>query len=119
MEPTNVETVGEGVIASITGALLLVFAAIPKILGFIVILVIGWFLASLIARGIASLLRAVNFNELANRSGFGGFVRNMGVETDASGFIALIGKWFVRILALIVAFDRSEERRVGKEGRSR
>ena len=35
------------------------FAALPKILAFAVILIVGWFIASLIARGVASLLRAV------------------------------------------------------------
>jgi hypothetical protein len=29
----------------------------------------------------------------------------MGVDTDASGFIALVTKWFVRLIALVVAFD--------------
>ena len=29
----------------------------------------------------------------------------MGVTTDASGFIALLVKWFIRLIALVVAFD--------------
>lgn len=29
----------------------------------------------------------------------------MGAETDASGFLPLLTKWFVRLLTLIVAFD--------------
>jgi hypothetical protein len=29
----------------------------------------------------------------------------MGVKTDASGFLALIAKWFVRLIVLVVAFD--------------
>jgi hypothetical protein len=41
---------------------------------------------------VAGLLRRVNFNSLADRSGITGFVAGMGIETDASGFIALIAK---------------------------
>ena len=80
-------------------------SAIPKVIGFAIILVVGWFLASLIAKGVATILRTVRFNELAQRSGFADFVKTMGVETDASGFLALVAKWFVRLLALVVAFD--------------
>lgn len=91
--------------ASVSQALAIFLAAIPKVLGFVVILVAGWFIAGLLARGVAALLRTVRFNDLAQRSGFADFVRSMGVETDAAGFIALISKWFVRLLALVVAFD--------------
>jgi hypothetical protein len=50
-------------------------------------------------------LRAIRFNDLAQRSGFSGFVHNMGVHTDAAGLLAEITKWFVRLIALVVAFD--------------
>lgn len=79
--------------------------AIPNIIGFVLILVIGWFVASLIAKGVTALLHAIKFNELAKRSGFSDFVHKMGVDTDASGFLALIVKWFVRLIVLVVAFD--------------
>lgn len=55
--------------ASVTGALALFLATIPKIIGFINI-AIGCFIATLIAKGVAALLRKVRFDDLANRSGF-------------------------------------------------
>lgn len=91
--------------ASTLAALQTAFNMIPQVLGFIIILVVGWVLSSIIARATASVLRTVKFNELSTNSGFTGFVNNMGVETDAAGFIALIVKWFVRLIALVVAFD--------------
>jgi hypothetical protein len=81
------------------------FAAIPRVIGFMVILIIGWLISGLLAAGVAALLRAVRFNELAQSSGFGGFVRNMGVRKDPSGLLADIVKWFVRLIVLVVAFD--------------
>ena len=95
----------EAMMTSLAGAMALFFAAIPKVLGFLVILIVGWFVAGLIAKAVASLLRAVKFNDLAQRSGFGGFVRNIGVHTDPAGFLALLTKWFVRLIVLVVAFD--------------
>lgn len=101
----NVNEWGAALLTSITAALSLFLAAIPRIIGFAVILIIGWFIAGLLAAGVAALLRAVKFNELAQSSGFSGFVRNMGVRKDASGMLADIVKWFVRLIVLVVAFD--------------
>ena len=81
------------------------FAAIPKILGFVIILVLGWIIAALVARVVGAVLRTVKFEELSAKSGLNGFIRSMGVKTDASGFIALVVQWFIRLIALVVAFD--------------
>ena len=96
---------GDAVLLSISQAMALFLAAIPKIIGFVIILAIGWMVASLVAKGAAALLRTVRFNDMAQKSGFAGFVRNTGVQTDSAGFIADIAKWFVRLIALVVAFD--------------
>lgn len=103
--PAAVDDWGTAMMTSLTGAMALFFSAIPRVIGFVLILVIGWFIASLIAKGISALLHAVNFNQLAERAGFAGFVKKMGVKTDASGFLAEIGKWFIRLIVLVVAFD--------------
>jgi hypothetical protein len=96
---------GSALITSVTGAMALLLAAIPRLLAFAVIIIVGWIIASLIARGIAALLRTMNFNDLSARSGFSDFLLNAGVRTDASGALAMTAKWFVRLIALIVAFD--------------
>ena len=96
---------GAALMTSIATALSMFFAAIPRVIGFLVILIIGWLISGLLAAGVAALLRAVRFNELAQSSGFGGFVRTMGIRKDASGLLADIVKWFVRLIVLVVAFD--------------
>jgi hypothetical protein len=90
---------------SLASALALFVGAIPKVIGFLVILIIGWFIASLLAGAVGTLLRSIKFNELAQKAGLTDFIQNMGVQTDASGMIALITKWFVRLIVLVVAFD--------------
>lgn len=94
---------GEAFMTSMSGALMVFMAALPKILAFVVILLVGWFIASLLAKFVAMLLRKVNFNQLAERAGIESFMRGMG--TDASGFLAGVVKWFVRLIAVVVAFD--------------
>src|ERR1044072_318350 len=98
-------TLGESLRASLARTLDTLLSALPRLIGFILVLIVGWILSSLLARGAAALLHAIRFNDLAPRSGFAEFVRNMGVRQDASWFVAGIAKWFVRLITLVVAFD--------------
>jgi hypothetical protein len=105
MVPVPVRDWSEAITTSLAQALSLFLAAIPRIVGFLIIIAIGWFLATLVAKGVAALLRSIRFNDMAQRSGFAGFVANTGVETDSSGFVAEIAKWFIRLITLVVGFD--------------
>lgn len=96
---------GDSFVASLQEALAAFVAALPHIIGFLLIIIVGWFIASLVARGLAAVLRRVRFNEFADRAGIDDFIRRMGVRGDSAGFIALIAKWFIRLIALMVAFD--------------
>nr|WP_314621506.1 small-conductance mechanosensitive ion channel [uncultured Noviherbaspirillum sp.] len=91
--------------ASIAGAMAMFFTAIPRLIGFVLILVIGWFIATLIGKAVAALLQAVRFNTLADRAGISSFVQKMGVKTDASSFLGEIIKWFIRLIVMVIAFD--------------
>jgi hypothetical protein len=95
----------EAMLTALAGGLAMFFSAIPKVIAFAVILVVGWFVAGLIAKLAARLLRAIHFNDLAEHSGFAGFVRNVGVEMDSSQFLATVANWFMRLIVLVVAFD--------------
>ena len=105
MVPVPVRDWGDAIFTSITQALALFLAAIPKIVGFIIILAIGWIVASLVGKGVVALLRSIRFNDMSQRSGLAGFVRNTGVHADSAEFIADIAKWFIRLITLVVAFD--------------
>ncbi len=100
-----VQDTGDALRASLAGALNTFLSAIPRIIGFAFVLIVGWVISSLLARGTQALLHAVRFNDLARRSGFADFVQKTGVRDDASGVIASIVKWFVRLITLVVAFD--------------
>jgi len=99
------QDMGDALITALSNGLSTLFSAIPRVIGFLVILIIGWIIASLLAKAVAGLLRTVKFNELADRSGFSGFVQKMGIQRDASGVLADVAKWFVRLIVLVVAFD--------------
>lgn len=105
MNQVTVRDWGDTFLVSINNTLVQFVNILPKLLAFALILIIGWFLAGLVAKGVAVLLRNIRFNELAQRAGFSGFIEKTGARTDAAGFLAGIVKWFMRLLALVVAFD--------------
>jgi hypothetical protein len=91
--------------ASFRDAFSMILSAIPRILGFIIIVAIGWFVSTLLARGVTGLLRAIRFDEWMQKSGIGDFMAKMGTGTDSAGIVASLVKWLVRIVVLLVAFD--------------
>src|SRR2546430_14764166 len=92
-------------IQSFRDAFSMILSAIPRILGFIIIVAVGWFVSSVLARGVIGLLRAIRFDELMQRSGLADFMNKMGTGLDSAGLVAGLVKWLVRIVVLLVAFD--------------
>jgi hypothetical protein len=96
---------GDTLVASFRDAFSMILSAIPRILGFIVIVAIGWFVSTLLARAVLGLLRAIRFDELMQKSGLADFMNKMGTGVDPAGIVAGLVKWLVRIVVLLVAFD--------------
>lgn len=95
----------DSMLASLTTAFAMFFSAIPRIIGCLAILVIGWIIASLVARAVAALLHAAHFDQFSERAGLTGLLQRGGANHRMSNVMALIVKWFVRLIALVVAFD--------------
>ena len=103
--PVTFSNWGDAMMASVSQAMAIFLAAIPKLIGFVIILVVGWIVASIVAKVVAAGLRAVRFDDLSRRSGFAAFVTSTGISTDSSEFLAQVAKWFIRLITLVVAFD--------------
>src|SRR6202171_2636804 len=91
--------------ASFRDAFSMILSAIPRILGFIIIVAIGWFISSLLAKEVVGLLRAIRFDELMERSGLADFMNKMGTGIDSVGIVAGVVKWIVRVVVLLLAFN--------------
>ena len=102
--PARDLTFTETVMASMTGAFAVLFTIIPRLLAFIVIVAVGWFLSGLVAKGVRALLGALRFDEIARRTGIAEFIEQMNSDADASGIMASAAKWLVRVVVLLVAF---------------
>jgi len=90
---------------AVSDALALLLGGIPRIIAFLLILLVGWIIAGILEKVVDRILETVKFDDLATRSGIQGFIRSTGANADASSFVAMIVKWFVRLIALVAAFD--------------
>ena len=74
MDP-QITSWGNSLMASLSAAMSLLFAAVPRVLGFVVILGIGWLVAALVEKLLVTVLRAVHFDGFAERAGLAGLAR--------------------------------------------
>lgn len=96
---------GTAVLTSLSTALALVFAFVPKLLGFLVILLVGWLVASALSRAVTFLLRKVGFDRVATRIGLTSLEQRMGLNMDAAGVLGKVVYWFVFLVFLVPAVD--------------
>lgn len=96
---------GTAIFNSLASALSLLFAFVPKLIGFLVILLIGWIVASALSRAVTFLLRKVGFDRISDRIGLSRLDQQLGVKTDAAGILGKLTYWFVFLIFLVPAVD--------------
>lgn len=94
---------GDAIGAEFQHVVTFIIAFIPNLLGFIIILGVGWLIAWLLEQGLTRLLRRVGFDRLASRIGLTRFEQNMGVHMDAADLLGKIVFWFVLLIFLVPA----------------
>lgn len=77
---------------------------LPKLLGAIVILIIGYIIAKIIKFALEKILRAVKFDNIADSAGINGYLAKGGMKTRASGLVAKLGYWIVMFTTLVTFF---------------
>ncbi len=90
---------------ALANALNLLLTFIPKLLGFLVILLIGWIIATVVSKALTAILRKVGFDRLADRIGLSRFEARMGISMDAAGLLGKIVYWFLFLIFLVPAAD--------------
>ncbi len=96
---------GTAIWTSLTDALGLAFAFIPKLIGFLLILFIGWLISAALRRGVTALLRKVGFDRVADRIGLTRLEQQMGLRMDAAELLGRIVYWFVFLIFLVPAVN--------------
>lgn len=96
---------GTAIMSALANALNLFLAFIPRLIGFLVIMAVGWIIAYLISKGLTLLLRKIGFDRVADRIGLSRFDERMGVHMDAAGILGKIVFWFLILIFLVPATD--------------
>jgi len=95
----------DAVINSFNAALTLLFTFIPKLIGFLVILLVGYIVASALSRAITFLLRKVGFDRISTRIGLTRLEERMGLRMDTAGILGRIVYWFIFLIFLVPAVN--------------
>ena len=73
------------------------------VVGAILVLIIGWFVAALIGRLIAEILKRIKFDQIFEKGGWKASLAKADIKVDPSGFIGAIVKWILIIVFLMAA----------------
>jgi hypothetical protein len=96
---------GQAVITSFGNALNLLLTFIPKLIGFLVILIVGIIVATVVAKILTVLLRKIGFDRLANRIGMTRLEQSMNVHLDAAALLGKVVYWFILLIFIIPAIN--------------
>ncbi len=80
-----------------------VFLFLPKLVGALIWLLIGYIVARILKAVLTRGLRAIKFDQLAQRAGVERAIESMGPKLDAAGLLAGIVYWYVFLYFVVLA----------------
>jgi len=102
MPTTTISTWGDAVFLSLSNALNSFLAAIPLVIGALIIIVVGWIIAGVLARVVTELLRRVGADRLFAEHG-GAVYGSRSTSFKPSIVAGELVKWLVRLVFLVAA----------------
>ena len=78
---------------------------IPNLIVALVIFCIGWAIGAVIAKGVAHLMKMIQFDEALRKAGFGEVMNRAGINLNSGKFIGSLIKYFIIVVFLIASFD--------------
>lgn len=88
------------VLTSLQNAFTTLLHYIPRLIGALLILLIGWIVAKAIGTLVTKLLERFHFDQTMDRANINGFLQRTGTGLTASSLLGKIVYWFVFIIAL-------------------
>jgi flagellar biosynthesis protein FliQ len=96
---------GTAIFNALSNAVNLILTFIPRLIGFLVILIVGLIIAALLSRAVTFLLRKVGFDRVSDRIGLTRFEQRMGLQVDSAGILGRVVYWFILLIFLVPAAD--------------
>ncbi len=78
---------------------------IPRLIGALILFIIGWIISVAVGKLIAEILRKIKFNRIFEKGGWKSALEKAEIKVDASGFIGAIFKWVLMIVFLATAVE--------------
>jgi Mechanosensitive ion channel, conserved TM helix len=78
---------------------------LPRLLGAILVLVVGWLVAKWIRTGVTKLLGAVHFDDIAKRSGIDQVLQQGGLQSTLGDILAGLIYWTIILITLLAAVN--------------
>ncbi len=81
---------------------------LPRIVNAAILLVAGYFIAKLVRGLLTKGLRALHFDNVADRAGITRFLRLAGTQLDAARVLAIVAFWWIFLFFIEMAFNALE-----------
>lgn len=85
-----------------------VLTFLPRIVNAAILLVVGVFVARLVCELLTKGLRALHFDNIADRAGITRFLRLAGTQLDAARILAMVVFWWILLFFIETAFNALE-----------
>jgi hypothetical protein len=82
------------------------FGFLPKLIGFIIVLAIGWIIAKAVKTAVTKLLQKVGLDKALHSGSTGQYVDRIAPDTSPSRLIGSLAYWFILLGALAIAVSQ-------------
>lgn len=93
------------VVGSVHDAFRQILELLPNVIAMVAVLVVGYLIAKIVARGVAAISDAIGLQTAAERSGLLASMRQVGIDRSISWVIGRIVFWLLMFVFLTAAFN--------------
>lgn len=78
---------------------------LPKIIGALIVILIGWAIAVGLGKLVAQIIRALRIDRILEKMGLGRAFQEAGLKLDISAWLGVLVKWFLIFVFIMAATD--------------
>lgn len=93
------------VLQTAQGFLTQIAAFLPRLLGAVLILILGWLIAKLLAYVVVRGLKMARFDAVTSKAGVDGFLKEGGTKKTTIDVLGVLVYWFVILITLLTTFN--------------
>ncbi|MCG8587020.1 MAG: mechanosensitive ion channel [Pirellulales bacterium] len=99
------KTSTNAVLESFQNAWIQTVAMVPSIVGMLIVLVAGYFVAKFVGRLVVALAEKIGLETAAERSGLAESMKQVGIQRNVAQIVGLVGFWLLMSVFIMAAFS--------------